>query len=294
MPFDYSYKTPDEFSERIARNQQLLLKEESHFNKIVDPGAGSYYIEKLTDSIAEQAWKIFLTIEEKGGFYATLKEGYVQKEIKATSQARFEAVAKRRETLLGTNQFPNFNEQVAGKIEPYCDCGCGGLVDCECGDSCECNVKEGALETLDFRRGAIQFEKLRLATEKSGKRPKVFMLTIGNLAMRLARAQFSSNFFACAGYEIIDNLGFQTAAEGVAAARKAKAGIIVICSSDEEYAEFAPQAFEAIGGGKEIFVVAGAPECTEELKAKGIANFISVRSNVLETLQSFNKQLGIN
>jgi methylmalonyl-CoA mutase len=280
VPFDYAFKTPDEFSERIARNQQLLLKEESHFDKIVDPGAGSYYIETLTDSIAEQAWNIFLEVENKGGFYAALKEGYVQNEIKKSAVARFEALAKRKEILLGTNQFPNFNEFAKDKIKKEPKSGC-----CE-GNSC------GTLQPLDFSRGAVEFEALRLATENSGKRPKVFMLTIGNLAMRLARAQFSSNFFACAGYEIIDNLGFQTVEEGVKAARKANADIIVLCSSDDEYAELAPAAYETISG-KELLVVAGAPECMEDLKAKGIKSFINVKSNVLETLKGFNKQLNI-
>jgi len=133
---------------------------------------------------------------------------------------------------------------------------------------------------------------LRLATEKSGKRPKVFMLTIGSLAMRLARAQFSSNFFGCAGYETIDNLGFDTIDEGLTAAKKANADIIVLCSSDDEYETLAPQAYKAITG-KKLFVVAGAPACMDALKAQGISDFINVRSNVLETLQHFNQQLGI-
>ncbi len=118
------------------------------------------------------------------------------------------------------------------------------------------------------------------------------MLTIGNLAMRLARAQFSSNFFACAGYDIIDNLGFKTVEEGVAAARKAEADIIVLCSSDEEYAEFAPQAYE-LTKNKEILVVAGAPACADELKAQGIVYFINVKTNVLESLKGFNALLSI-
>ena len=116
------------------------------------------------------------------------------------------------------------------------------------------------------------------------------MLTIGNLAMRLARSQFSGNFFGCAGYEIIDNNGFATVAEGIDAAVKAGADIVVLCSSDDEYAEFAPDAFKLLGGRAE-FVVAGAPACTEELKAQGIQNFIHVRSNVLETLREFNAKL---
>jgi methylmalonyl-CoA mutase len=106
----------------------------------------------------------------------------------------------------------------------------------------------------------------------------------------LARAQFSCNFFACAGYEVIDNLGFKTVEEGVAAAQKANADIIVLCSSDDEYAELAPAAFKAIGG-KQLFVVAGAPACMDELKAQGIEHFVNVRSNVLETLKAFNAKL---
>ena len=69
-PFDKTYQTPDDFSERIARNQQLLLKEECHLDKVVDPSAGSYYVEVLTNSLADVAWKLFLEVEDKGGFGA--------------------------------------------------------------------------------------------------------------------------------------------------------------------------------------------------------------------------------
>ena len=145
---------------------------------------------------------------------------------------------------------------------------------------------------MNFDREASEFEALRLQTEKSGRRPKAFMLTIGNLAMRQARAQFSCNFLACAGYEVIDNLGFKTVEEGVQAAMDAKADIIVLCSSDDEYAEYAIPAFKAIDG-KAMFIVAGNPACAEDLKAAGIENFIHVRCNVLETLKEYNATLGI-
>ncbi|MBR4154804.1 MAG: methylmalonyl-CoA mutase small subunit [Paludibacteraceae bacterium] len=277
--FDVTYKESDDFSERIARNQQLLLKEESHFDKVTDPSAGSYYIENLTNSIAEQAWKLFLEIQNEGGFFAAIEAGKVQEAMKATSAKRLKDVSARKEVLLGTNQFPNFSEMAAEKItKEACTCA-----------NCGCETPKG-LATLPTVRAAQEFEDLRLATERSAKRPKAFMLTIGNLAMRLARAQFSCNFFACAGYEVIDNLGFETVEAGVEAAQKAGADIIVLCSSDDEYAEYAPAAFKAIDG-KQIFVVAGAPACMEDLKAAGIENFIHVRVNVLDTLKSFNAQL---
>lgn len=281
QPFDVTYQESDDFSERIARNQQLLLKEESHFDKVIDPAAGSYYIEYLTNSIANEAWKLFLAVEEEGGFAAAVEAGSVQKAVNASNAKRHADVAARKEIFLGTNQFPNFTEVAAGKIQiestaPH-SCGCG----------------ESTIETLNFSRGASDFEDLRLATERSGKDVKVFMLTIGNLAMRLARSQFSSNFFACAGYKVIDNLGFQTVQEGVDAALAQGADIVVLCSSDDEYADFAPEAFKYLDGRAQ-FVVAGAPACTDELKAVGITNFINVKSNVLETLRGFNQVLGIN
>ncbi len=280
-PFDKTYQTPDDFSERIARNQQLLLKEECHLDKVVDPSAGSYYVEVLTNSLADVAWKLFLEVEDKGGFGAEVASGEIQKAVNASNEARKKAVATRREILLGTNQFPNFNEVAAEKIKEAPSCCCGGGHDCG----------EATVTALDFFRGASEFEALRLATEKSGKTPKVFMLTIGNLAMRLARSQFSSNFFACAGYKVIDNLGFDTVEAGVEAAVEAGAEIVVLCSSDDEYAELAPAAYKALAGRAE-FVVAGMPACMEDLKAVGIDQYVNVKSNVLETLKAFNAKLG--
>lgn len=278
-PFDAPYEKSTDFSERIARNQQLLLKEECHFDRIVDASAGSYYIEELTSSIANEAWKIFLGIEEEGGFLAAAKNGTVQDAINATNRKRHEAVAKRREFVLGTNQFPNFTEKSSGK-QPI-EKGCG------CGETCETPFKK-----IESSRLASDFEKLRIQTEQSGKIPTAFMLTIGKLAWRQARAQFSANFLACAGYKIIDNLGFDTVEQGVDAAMSAKADIVVLCSSDDEYATYAVPAFKYLNG-RAMFIVAGAPDCMEDLKAAGIENFVHVRCNVLETLKEYNTKLGI-
>ena len=278
-PFDAPYEKATDFSERIARNQQLLIKEESHFNRIVDPSAGSYYIEHLTDALAQEAWKIFLKIEDEGGFLEAVKKGIVQDDINATNVKRHGDAAKRKEFLLGTNQFPNFTEKSEGKRAQGTACCCHD-------DGCEPTFKK-----LETTRLAADFEDLRIHTEET-KVPTAFMLTIGNLAMRQARAQFSCNFLACAGYKVIDNLGFKTVEEGVDAALKANADIVVICSSDDEYAEYAIPAFKYLNG-RAMFVVAGAPACMDDLKAAGIENFIHVRCNVLDTLKEYNQKLGI-
>ena len=281
-PFDQAYETPTEFAERIARNQQLLLKEECHFDKIVDVAGGSYFLETLTKSLAEQAWKLFLAVEEEGGFLAAAQNGTIQNTNNETDKARHANAGKRREFLLGTNQFPNFTETSEGK-EPATACGC-----CHSHQG-ECEKPYARIETT---RLASDFETLRLQTEKAAKQPVAFMLTIGNLAMRQARAQFSCNFLACAGYKVIDNLGFPTVEEGVEAALKAGADIVVLCSSDDEYAEYAIPAFKALDG-RALFVVAGAPACADDLKAAGIENFIHVRVDQLKTLKEYNAKLGI-
>ena len=287
-PFDVTYERPTEFAERIARNQQLLLKEEAHFDKVVDPAAGSYYLENLTNSIAAEAWKQFLAIQEQGGFFQMVKEGKVQEAVAANLKARLADVAKRKEVLLGSNQFPNFNEKAAKKIKANAG-ACSSICNCK-KNACE-KPEEGGIATLPVARAAEEFEQLRLETEGAKHQPIAFMLTIGNLAMRIARAQFSCNFLACAGYKVIDNNGFKSVHDGIKAARKAKADIIVLCSSDDEYATFAPQAWLELEGAKEMFIVAGAPACMEDLQKLGIQNFIHIRCNVLETLKSYNQQL---
>ena len=282
LPFNAVYEDTTEFSERIARNQQILLQEESHFDKIADPSAGSYYIETLTESIADEAWKLFLAVQDKGGFIAAFKKGFIQGEIKAMATERDKRVAQRRDNILGTNQYPNITE----KMKPGFDGSLFEPIDL---------TEEGAeVETLKPYRESQAFEALRYSTDMyalENKRPLAFMLTMGNLAFRKARAQFSCNFFAVAGFEVIDNNGFETVEVGVAAAKATGADIVVLCSSDEEYAELAPKVAEQLD--EEILVVAGAPACADELKEKGITNFIHVKSNILEELKAYQSKLRI-
>ena len=274
-PFDAAFENPTEFSKRIARNVELLLKNESHFDQVVDPAGGSYYVENLTQSIAAEAWKLVLEIEEKGGYTTAYKAGFVKERIAASAAAKDKAIATRRQTLLGANQYPNFTE-VADKA-----------ITAEA-----VTRKQAEGNTLAPYRGAMAFEEMRLHVDRSGKQPKAFMLTCGSLAMARARAQFSCNFFGCAGIRVQDNTFFKSIEEGAKAALESKAEIVVVCAADDDYAEAAPKVKELLGG-KAILVVAGAPACMPELEAQGITNFINVKSNVLETLKFYLKEMGI-
>ena len=275
-PFDVAYKPDDDFSRRNARNIQVILKEEAFFDKVVDPAAGSYYVENLTDSIAEHSWDLFRHVEAEGGIITLIEKGEVKAEIEKSCQKRDMDIATRKYILLGTNQYPNTGEVMSDKVRAIPQCDSIGL---------------------KSYRGGMSFEEIRLETEqyalKNGT-PKVFLLKVGNLAMRQARAGFITNFFGCAGYKIIDNAGFDSVEEGVKAAFDAKADLIVICSSDEEYATLGVEAAKSV---KNInaslpFIVAGNPvDAMESLKNAGADDFIHVRTNVLESLKSYNKLL---
>jgi methylmalonyl-CoA mutase len=118
-------------------------------------------------------------------------------------------------------------------------------------------------------------------------------LTYGNLNWRKARAGFASGFFACAGYKVIDNLGFKKVKEGMSAALKADASIIVLCSSDEEYEEMAKEAV-SLNKNNAVLVIAGYPkERIEKIRETGVNDFIHVKSNVLEELRFFSDRLEI-
>lgn len=279
-PFNSAFESSTEFSDRIARNTQILLKEESYFNKIVDPAGGSYYIENLTNSIADHAWKLFQEIESKGGYIEAFKAGFIQEQVNESANKRNINIATRKEILLGTNQYPNALEKLSDKINA------------EKLTSVSTKREDAIAEPIKPYRGAEQMELLRLKTENAKVTPKVFLLTIGDLTMRKARAGFASGFFACAGFDVIDNLGFNSVEEGVKAAIDQNASIVVVCSSDDEYMDVAPATLEQLGN-KAITVVAGYPKSVDELKAKGIKHFIHMKSNLVETLEGFQKELGI-
>lgn len=284
LPYNANFEWPTEFSERIARNQQLLLKEESFVEKTIDPAAGSYYIENLTNEIINKVWELFLKVDDLGGYISAVKQDFVQNDIENSAEERLKYAATRKEIYLGTNQYPNFNEYFdyvinPDSLRPY--------------DRTSPGVK---IKTLKEFRATQAFEMLRFTTDmyaKEYQRPKVFMLTIGNLNMRKARAQFACNFFAVAGFQVIDNNGFKSIEEGLVAAKEVGAQIVVLCSSDEDYEQIALDFYQKT---KEQFiaVLAGYPkDLVDELMNNGFKHFIHVKSNLLIELENYQKELGI-
>jgi methylmalonyl-CoA mutase len=119
LPYDALYHKDNEFGDRIARNQLLVLKHESYFDKVNNPADGAYYIENLTEQLAEKALLLFKEIEANGGFITQLIEGTIQKKIQESAQKEQELFDSGKETLLGTNKYPNKNDRMKNDLELY-------------------------------------------------------------------------------------------------------------------------------------------------------------------------------
>lgn len=319
LPFDASFRQPNAFSQRIARNAQIIMREEAYLNKVQDPATGSYYVEKLTDDIARKAWQLFQEVEERGGMLQAIEDGFVQSEIKKSRQKRDQAIATRRRIFVGTNQYPNPDERQAEElkrpIEPTplittdrdekinSSCSIDELGDlfaqgATLGDIASSILSQGDPEVnvLSPYRGARAFEELRLATEQHPTTPMVLNLPIGHPKMRKARSAFSNNFFGCVGYDIEDPIGFEDVSEAVEAIKEEQPEIAVLCSSDKEYEQLVPELCDQLAKTKQrpLLVLAGYPEeQVESYRKLGVDLFIYSGCNVLETLKKVQQKLGI-
>lgn len=276
-PYDRAFKSPDNFSYRIAKNTQIILKEESYFNKVVDPSGGSYYIEKITEEITNKSWDLFLEIENTGGFYANIISGKIQTMIEEAANEKNMKIAQGRISILGTNKYPNQEEKAIDKIKLDLEYNYDKI--------------NPEFRILHQHRGAEAFEKLRLKTEGAFSTPKVFLYNTGNVVMSKARAMFAANFFACAGFDIIESDLSLSIEKGISEIKKEKPDILVICSSDKEYADIVPELKPKIDDGIK-FVVAGYPkDLIKSFEEIGVTDFIHAKSNILEVLTKFQDEI---
>jgi methylmalonyl-CoA mutase len=284
-PYDASFKNPKNFLRRIARNISTIIKDESYLNKVIDPVAGSYYLENLIDQQLQNAWSLFQEVESKGGFLAAFKDGFIQQKISAIREIKLKKVSQRRDVIVGTNQYPNIQEILNPDEVQVLDIG-----------SSDANV-------LRPQRAAEEFEKMRLDTDNYVKqngdnaRPTVLLLEYGdNVVIRKARATFSFRFFGTSGFNVIEGPVAFNIEEGVNLAAERDAEIVVLCSSDDDYAasgEAFAKAFKDKMPDKKL-VLAGYPaEIIDRLKTAGFDEFVHLKSNAIETLRNFQKQLNI-
>ena len=285
-PFDSHYSEPDELSRRVARNIQLLIKNESHLGAVIDPGGGSYHIEKLTQSISQKSLELFQEIEKKGGYLECLKSGFIQKTIEDSRKKTLLDISRREKTLIGTNEFPNLLEKMSvhiRKAPPIEE---------------KMNGSAPKVAPLAESRAAQGFERIRLLsekhTEKTSEAPKVFLLHLSDSPQTVARSVFSMNFFGCGGFAVVDGAENPGVDEGVAAALRESPLAVVICGSDKDYEQLGEETIRKIKSGKvEIkAVVSGGGQSTrEKLAQAGADDFIHAGSDVLDMLERYQEPL---
>lgn len=279
-PHDSTYKTPDAFSHRIAAHISNLLKEESYFDKVTDPAAGSYYIESMTAQLTENSLQLFRQTEAAGGYIASIKNGSIQQQIADLKDKKEAEIASRRKVYVGTNKYVNPQENIILNQETTTA------------------PAEAGFPLLHAQRATKKFEQLREQTQqtllRTGKIPAVYLACFGQPAMRTARAGFAAEFFGTAAFEIKGPFFFEDAQSAATAAARTDADIVVICSSDADYetdaASFA-STFRAAGNNNKL-ILAGYPAAIiENLQQAGVDDFIYQKTNVVEFITALQPQL---
>ncbi|MBM7369175.1 methylmalonyl-CoA mutase family protein [Gordonia hydrophobica] len=212
------------FSQRIARNTQLLLLEESNLGRVLDPAGGSWFVESLTADLAAAAWDLFTEVERRGGFSAAVADGWIGEQIAESLAARDVEVAHRRAPLTGVSEFPNLEE--AARPE-----GTAASVDL-------------ATASPRLARVARQFEALRDRADAAGTRPSVLLLPLGSVAEHNGRTTFVSNLLAAGGIAAVNPGPVEP--DGIAALVAGQSvSVAVLCGTGKRYASDGPAALAA-------------------------------------------------
>lgn len=330
-PFDEPLGLPSDFSRRLARNTQLLLDEEAHLGRVIDPAGGSWYVESLTSELASAAWEMFQHIERQGGLAAALQCGWVQEQIAAVAQARRKAVATRRDPLTGVSEFPLLAERPVprpafdadacrraafsrlqgaptafpGALPDPADPLPGLIAAAAAGAPLGLLARQSrggppaAVMPLQAERLAAPFEHLRAAArahqERRGAPLRVFLANLGPVIQHKARASFTTHFFEAGGIEALGNTGFETAAAAAAAFQASGARLAAICSTDEVYAAMVPELAPLLKErGAAAVIVAGRPGEQEAVfRAAGVDTFIFMGADLPELLREMHRRLEV-
>lgn len=286
--FDFAYGYPSEFSRRISRNIQLILQHEAHILDTIDPVAGSYYLENITNELAQKTWSAFQGTQSEGGFLELIRNGVVQKDI-ANSYAKQDLTYQsRKQILLGTNKYPLLKEKHPSDCEPFV---LNTLEDNKL------TQKSFDIKKIYLKRFASNFESLRLNAEnylnQNGNYPIIVLLNFGELNEWKPRNDFSSDFLQVGGFEIISSPAMTDKVAAIEFLNsQATNNIVCICSSDIRYEELIPELVPLIKKNHPLtyVILAGHPEDkVEEYKSFGVDCFIHIKANVYDTLKEIQK-----
>ncbi|HSH63858.1 MAG TPA: methylmalonyl-CoA mutase family protein [Methyloceanibacter sp.] len=273
LPFSAALGVPDAFARRIARNTQTILIEEANIHRVADPAAGSGAIEILTDQLCGMAWWFFQKIESEAGIASALVSGLIQRAVAKVRDMRETNVARRKDPLVGTSDFPDLAEEPAAVL-----------------DSPRASAASGPLPRM---RLAEPFELLRDRSDahlaKHGKRPKVFLACLGRPSDFNARESFAKSLFGAGGIDAVESTG-DNLAKGF---KESGAALACLCSSDKVYAGEAEGAARAlIKAGASRVYLAGKPKEREGLERAGVSTFLHQGCDTLAILNEAYDEIG--
>ncbi|MGD6834442.1 methylmalonyl-CoA mutase family protein [Sutcliffiella halmapala] len=277
---------PDVFSRRIARNTHYILKEESFLSKVVDPAAGSYYVEKLTHQLADEAWKLFQEIEGLGGIVDALQAGFLQEKIKQVRENRLKDVESRKKVLVGTNMYANLAEELSNIEQNHITAP---------SESALMEVEPISPITLSQPFETLRYQAKKYA-EKSGEKPAITLINLGSLAFHKPRTDFAAGFFHVGGLSTIVSPSFSTIEELDAwLAQGPKTDYICVCGSDDTYGTMLDDVLSLLQNHPVKILLAGLPDIERQanLKNLGVTDFIHMKSNCYEQLTVIHQEMGL-
>lgn len=288
-PFDQPFGQSDDFSRRIARNAQLILQEEVNLVNVIDPAGGSWYIEHLTNQLAQSAWDFFQQIESQGGMSQALQDGFIQSEIQTVADQHRKNISSRKDVLVGTNMYPNLDEPMPDDRNSTSE---KNIV-----PSDDLMIEATPLIPVRFSEA---FEQLRANAEQykqqHGHHPQIFLANIGELYEYKVRMDFTRGFYEVGGFELIDNGGYADIEGAVTATVASHAQAVVICSTDTKYEEIVPEFATKLKAENPEYVIilAGYPQDKiDEYRDAGVDDFIHIRANCSDMNNKLQDRLGV-
>ena len=329
IPFNTRNGTPDAFSRRLARNTQLILREEAQLGRVADEAGGSWYVESLTHQLAAAAWDEFRAVEAAGGLLAALEQGLIARKLTDVRMRRRANLARNRDKITGVSSYPDICEQPLfsraediaidptapdeeGEIAQLPPASKGkrfaALVEAALNGATLKSLEracESLVERFDFipstaERAAEPFEELRAASDRAMSRvrarPPVFLANLGTLSDYNARAGWAKNFFAAGGIEALDEGGFTNIDRLLRAFQRSPAPVACICASAKTLAAMSGVPAALKRAGAVAVYLAADPDMLSgltEADKRAIDRIVYDRCNMLTTLTELHHMMRV-
>lgn len=257
-PFNEVSGNVNPFSERIARNTQLILGEEAHLDKVIDPGGGSYYVEWLSEEVGKVAWKEFQRIDEKGGMLVSLKDGFIESQITRVRETRINDLATRKNSMIGTNIYANLEENLPDT------------------------------QSTSEERLSLPFEDLRSRAQKLTRKPVAGLIGMGELKTHKPRADFVKGFLATGGIHAHQSQASMSKKDLLRFIEDTRYPYYVVCGKEEEYLDQLSMIVESIHQIDGDIVIDIAGKIPDEKRSKwermGLNGSIYNKQNILKKM----------